>query len=365
MRRKQRQMNKDLNMNFFKIITGISFCCVAILFFPTSPAYPSGEVKPDWIDGQSISYPKEQYLFGVGYGSTREIAEKDAYAAISKIFSANVSSVGRDYERYSQIKKADKTDTYEEMEIERITKVTTDKILENVVIAETWYDTKQKVYYALAIIDRAKAGNSLKEQIRSLDLQIKEMVKNGRETTDKIQKIKNLKGTIRSLLQREAYNKDLRVINLSGRGIDSPISMPELNNELDNFLKNDFSIGVEVTGEKGGDVKNAIIEGLNKQGFSVVKKGRIADVLIKGKVEFNEAYIQNPEFKFVRWTADFKMIDKSTGKVIGSINDSGKEGHLTIKEAKERASRKLQEELTDEISRRLTRFIYGKDEAIK
>jgi hypothetical protein len=341
------------------------FYIVTIILFFIAPVFSFAEKKPDWVDGRSISYPERQYLIGVGYGDTREIAEKDAYAAISRIFSANVSSISRDYERYSQVKAMDKTDTQEKMEIERLTKVTTDKILENVAIAETWYDSEQKVYYSLAIIDRAKAGNSLKEKIRSLDSQIEEMVKKSKNTIDKIQKLRNLKGAIKNQIQREVYNADLRVINLSGKGIDSSISLTELNNELDNFLKNDLAVSVKVTGERGNEVKTAITEGLNKQGFSIAKKGQAEDVIVKGEVEFSEAYIHNPEFKFVRWTANFKLVDKSTGKVIGSINTSGKEGHITIEEAKERASRKLREEITDEISKRLVEFIYGKGEEIK
>ncbi|MEK6689951.1 MAG: LPP20 family lipoprotein [Nitrospirota bacterium] len=337
------------------------FYIIVMTLIIIAPISSFAEMKPDWVDGRSNSYPEKQYLIGVGYGETREIAEKDAYGAISRIFSANVSSISRDYERYAQVKAMDKTDTQEEMEIERITKVTTDKVLENVVIVEIWHDSEQKVYYALAIIDRIKAGNSLKEQIHSFDLQAEETVKRGREITDKTQKIKSMKGAIRILLRREAYNKDLRVINLSGLGIDSPISLSEISTELENFLKNDFSIGVEVTGEKGDDVKNAIIEGLNIQGFSVAKGNQTEDLSIKGEVEFKEVYIENPEFKFVRWTANFKLIDKSTRKVIGSINNSGKEGHLTIKDAEERALNRMKEDIANEVSKKLTDFIYGWD----
>jgi len=340
---------------------GKLFYFLTIITLLIAPTYSFAEMKSDWVDGKSISYPEKQYLIGVGYGNTRETAERNSYVAISKIFSANITSISKDYEKYSQVQSKGHNETKDEIKVEQFIEITTKRVLENVTIAETWFDSKEKVYYVLAVIDREKAGNSIKEQIRSLDSQIEEMIKKSRESTDKIQKIKNLKSATKCLIQREACNANLRVINLLGKGIDSPFNLAGVYNELTYFLKNDFSIGVEVTGEKGGSVEAAIIEGLNKQGLFIVKKGQSEDLIVKGEIEFNEAYIHNPMFKFVRWMANFKLIDKSNDRVIGSINRSGREGHLTVTEAKERALKTMQEDIVNEVSRKLTEFLYGND----
>lgn len=330
-----------------------------ILLFFLPPTSSFSEIRPDSLDGVSLSYPEDKYLTGIGHGSSRKVAEDEAYAAISKIFSARITSISKDYERYSHNKTDRKKEISEEMSVEQSTEVTTDKVLENITIAETWYDSSEKVYYALAVIDRAKAGNSLRGKITSLDLEIHEMVKRGESTTDKIQKIRNLKGAVKRLIQREAYNADLRIINLSGEGIDSPVSLVDISNGLHNFLKNNFAIGVEITGKRGDEVKTAIIEGLNKEGFSVVNAGQSKDMLVEGEVEFKEVNVQNPRFKFIRWTANFKLIDKNTNRVIGSITESDREGHLTIKEAEDKALKALQDEIVKEISKKLSEFVYG------
>ena len=184
------------------------------------------------------------------------------------------------------------------------------------------------------------------------------MVKKSRETKDKVQKIRMLMLAIKNLIQREAYNLDLMVINQSGRGIESPFSIVALDNELQSFLKNDFAIGVEVRGEKESYIEHAIIEGLNKEGLSIAPKGQSGDLIVKGEVEFKDVYTPNPTFKFIRWTANFKLIEKNTDKVIGSINRSGKEGHITIEGAKERALKTMQEEIVNEVGKKLTDFIY-------
>lgn len=335
------------------MIEKLFYAMTLILLVPLSSF---AEIRRDWVDGQNLSYPREQYLVGVGYGNTRETAEKNAYAAISKIFSAKISSINKDYERYLETTRTKRPDTYKE--IVQITEVTSNKILDNVNIAETWLDKEEKVYYVLAVIERTKAGTSLKERILSLDSEIENMVKKSRETKDKVQKIRMLILAIKNLIQREAYNLDLMVINLSGRGIESPFSIVSLNNELQSFLKNDFAIGVEVRGEKGSYVERAIIEGLNKEGLSIAPRGQTGDLIVKGEVEFKDVYTHDPTFKFIRWTANFKLIEKNTDKVIGSINRSGKEGHITIEDAKEKALKTMQEEIVNEVGKRVADFIY-------
>lgn len=68
---------------------------IFILIFLASEA-SFGEIKPDCVDGNSAFYPKGRYLTGIGYGSTRETAEKNAYGAISKILSAKITSMSKD-----------------------------------------------------------------------------------------------------------------------------------------------------------------------------------------------------------------------------------------------------------------------------
>ena len=337
------------------------FYVITIILFLIAPPSSLAEMKPDWVNGKNRFYPEEHYLVGVGYGDTRETAEKNAYAAISKIFSANITSISKDYERYSQVKSIGKTEIEDEINIEQFTEITTGKILENVTVVETWYESVEKVYYVLAVIDRAKAENSLKEKITSLDLQINKLVEKARNTTDKIQKIRNLKDAIDNFIKRDLYNGELRIVKTSGKGIESPIALIDIKGEMRKFLTDNFVVSVKVFGDKSGDIKKAIIEGLNRQGLSVVKSDRNEDLIVKGDVEFKKVDIHDSKYKFIRWTANFKLINKHTDKIIGSINRFGREGHLTLPEAETRALMVLQKEIVNEISKKLSEFIYGRN----
>ena len=55
-------------------------------------AWFGGQSKPDWIDGVSATYPPSQYLVGVGQAESGATAEDRAYAAVARIFKAEVSA---------------------------------------------------------------------------------------------------------------------------------------------------------------------------------------------------------------------------------------------------------------------------------
>ncbi|MDN5943487.1 MAG: LPP20 family lipoprotein, partial [Nitrospira sp.] len=53
-------------------------------------AWFGGQTQPDWIEGVSAAYPSGHYLVGVGQAESRTVAEDRAYAAVARIFKAEV-----------------------------------------------------------------------------------------------------------------------------------------------------------------------------------------------------------------------------------------------------------------------------------
>jgi len=49
-----------------------------------------GPSRPSWIDGSSTQFPSTQYLVGVGQADSRPQATEQAYAAVSRIFKAEI-----------------------------------------------------------------------------------------------------------------------------------------------------------------------------------------------------------------------------------------------------------------------------------
>src|SRR5207237_7775765 len=88
---------------------------------------------PDWVSGTKASaYPDERYLIGVGQADSRQAAEERAYAAVARIFKADIMSQSKDSETYFNLERKGNIQTEHRLAIETVTKVTTDKLLENV-----------------------------------------------------------------------------------------------------------------------------------------------------------------------------------------------------------------------------------------
>jgi len=340
----------------------------ALLIAWVSPSHAAG--APDWVGGSSKKYPSAMYLTGVGYADTRQAAEDRAYAAVSKIFAAEINSKTQEWEKYLQSDSKGRSEDSRQVNIEEATQVSTRKVLENVSIAETWMDESKAVYYALAVMDRQHATASLRDHITSLDLKVEELLKQSRQSGDKLKIVRAYHSAVENLLLREAYNVELRVVNPAGKGSESLVSLSVINQDLRAFLAKNFKIVVEVSGAHHIEMRAAIVEGLNRQGLPVVPADSPVpdlqpDLMVKGAVTFEPIQMPSgasPPTRFVRWSAAFDLTDRATQQVIGSVTRQGREGHLSAPEADARALRAAGQEVTDEIGRQIAEFIFGQEE---
>ena len=60
----------------------------------------AGPSRPLWIDGRGGQFPPAQFLLGVGQADSRPQATEQAYAAVSKIFKAEITAQAKDWESY-------------------------------------------------------------------------------------------------------------------------------------------------------------------------------------------------------------------------------------------------------------------------
>lgn len=347
--------------------------CIAavglILFLGLAPLVQAAS-PPEWVNGSSKKYPAALYLAGVGYADTRVAAEDRAYAAVSKIFTAEINSKTQEWEKYLQSDSKGRSEDSRQISIEQATQVSTKKVLENVTIAETWLDDSKAIYYALAVMDRQHAASALRDRITSLDLKVEELLKQTRQSDDKLRTVRALHAAVENLLLREVYNTELRIVSPAGKGSESMVSLAVIGQDLRQFLAKNFKIVVEVSGPHNDRMRAAILEGLNRQGLPVVPAGSPApdlqpDVVVKGAAVFEPVQMPpggSPPTRFVRWSASFELTDKATLQVIGSVARQGREGHLTASEAEARALRTAEQEVAGEIGRQIADFIYGKEE---
>jgi hypothetical protein len=315
------------------------------------------------METRAAAYPDEHYLIGVGQSDSKPVAEERAYAAVSRIFKAEVTSQAKDWESFLSLEKRGNVQTERRLTLDSVTKVSTDKLLENVKIAETWRDPTTGLHSALAVMNRAAAQASLKSRIAELDNAIGRDVQEARGSTDKYRKVRGLRRAIRTLITRDTYNSDLRVVT-GGRGVAAAYSVSGLTGELERLLNESIVVVVEVKGDHAEAVRQAVMEGLVREGLPVTARNASddtgsADLLVKGEARFWPLDLPDPRFRYVRWCADFVVLNRGDQRVLGSVARSGREGHLNTSEAAGRALKSLQQEVSSALAKSLAEHIFG------
>lgn len=323
-----------------------------------------GKGKPGWVDGRSADYPSSQYLTGVGQADTRSNAEDQAYAAVARIFKAEVAAQAKDWESYWVVENHGVSNAERRLTIDNVTKVSTDKVLENVRIADVWHDSESRAYYALSVMNRPQAEASLMEKVAALDRTIDTDVTESRQAIDKLAKVRALRRAGRNLVLREVYNTDLRVIRSSGQGTPSAYQVNELSGELEQFLATNLVLAVQVSGDHAEPVGRALAEGLIREGLHVTTKTEgektgSPELIVRGTVRLFPIEVRDPYFKYVRWCSDFEVVEPGTRRVVGATAHGGREGHLTEREATAKTLRVMQQELSSDVAKAIAAHIFG------
>jgi hypothetical protein len=144
----------------------ILFSSLAILWNVTlsgCAVFPSS-APPPWVNGPSEKFPKNQYLVGVGEGDSRIAAEQRAYAAVARIFQVHVEAQARDSETYTIQEHEGTSETARQLTLDHVTKISTKKVLENVIILARWEQAHPYQYFALAGMDRHQSEKNSSTQ---------------------------------------------------------------------------------------------------------------------------------------------------------------------------------------------------------
>lgn len=172
--------------------------------------------RPDWVEQQrSTKYSDGLYLQGVGLASSigdeekdRARADSNARAEIAKQIRVRVESVLADTMEEKGAQVFAKTYTF--------TKSSVDLTLEGVQIVDRWVDTKQGLYYALAVLERRSAGDRLRSRMERADAQARAFFETGEQH--------NSEGAVRLALEDYFRAEEERVKALNLKGIRAVVA---------------------------------------------------------------------------------------------------------------------------------------------
>lgn len=217
-----------------------------------------GKEKPDWVDGPAAQYPAGEFLHGRGDAESVELAQERARADLAKIFDVSISVEASDMQSaHSEAtgarlesgpgsgtgKVSNNPDAvrYEARSEQRIV-TRTNKVVSGLRIAELWRappteKTGGGRQYALAVLPRQQAGMALRQEIAERDDAINRQVQLARSANDALNRVGFARRAVDLARERAGFDKSLRVVDLGGRGIDTPMALARLSSDLDEQLK--------------------------------------------------------------------------------------------------------------------------------
>ena len=300
-------------------------------------------IKPAPIHSQSPkTFTHETHLIARGYGQSKPEAIGQAKAELANMFESriqsDISSVTRavtDSVKGDSLKKT----------VQAKVRVVSSVELEGVQVGEV--TRKSGEYVAVAALNRARAASKWQKEVDRIDAKIAVEEKGASKARGKLMQLRHLNNAVSFFLDKQAFSSRLRVIGYQASA-DNTITFEELAGRRQK-IKSDFRIALDVNSAKGEELSHQLAKKLTSAGFIINERPSESDATLTIKLAFSKVKNNNPNFKFMRATADVSIVDSTTGKKVGHFNESQRSAHLNYDEAGVKAVKKLSKTLSKRI----------------
>jgi hypothetical protein len=268
--------------------------------------------QPDWLNGNSSEYADGQYLVGRGIGSTEEEAQNRARGDLATIFEVRVQVAN---ENTTTVAQSGKNEQVNKLATQRVS-AKTDKVISGITIAKIWRDPVTKDFHAFAVLSRAQAGASLREELGKIDDEVQQQIQSAESIQDSLQKIGALTHALDASIKREGFQASLKVVDPSGRGVGAPVSQATIRSQINDVLKH-VQITVQVKDDGGVSDFAAILKGGVAAAGFLASSPETADLILIGKLTLNDLG-RRENWNWVRATVEVSLVEKASGRVRGS-----------------------------------------------
>ena len=271
----------------------------------------SAPSQPDWVSGTSSRYPDTQYLTGRGQATTVDEARDRARADLAKIFEVAIAVSSEDVQTYSVGAKA--PGQYEAQATRHIA-TRTDQIVRGIQIAELWQDPVTKTAYALAVLPRLPAATSLRQEIERLDGATRTYLDQARASDDLFIKIGAASHALDAQLERQAYQKSLKIVDLTGRGVEPEWNSAKLAADLAELLKR-VRVATRVPPQAPPGFGEIVNGAVAAAGF-MIETGDKPDFVLDADLTLQDLGLQEGWY-WQRGTLEVRLTEASTNRVRG------------------------------------------------
>lgn len=307
--------------------------------------------RPSWIDAPQEKYPSSTFLTAIGTGDTRKAAENSAAASLSQIFQSTIRAEQTVNERYKELFTAADQSTFEgQSDVTKNITISTDQTLFNIQYPESYTDNAGRTY-VLAVLERRPTAEIYKKKLEANEQQMVRYIVQHDASKDPIARYANVNAASVFSNINESLRQQLVIIMPGSAYVPaSGYDAVKVQQMLNNARKN-LPFSISLAGDNNGRVVAIVKEMLSEMGFVTAAKGAIT---ISGDVSFQEIDLKRPE-KYVRWSYKFSVVDPS-GVSIVSLNENGREGHVTYDEAVNRALRTMKQKIKTNFGKEINKY---------
>ena len=280
-----------------------------------SAAVLSTGETPQWVQGEPDMYPNFKYLSATGSASKAEQAKARALSNLAKIFEVQIREVSTTSQDVQSHKKDGVETVQSSARIASTVNLKTDKMVQGARIAEQWQSSTDLTYHALAVLDRAQAGNNIRGEMRSLDEETQYALDQQVNRNDVLLKISDLHKANSLQQDRQTLQKTLKIIDVKGKGAPARWNLAELNEQLQQALRALPLITVVKIDDIGG-LNNVLQGAATKAGFSVDNNSGSSGYQLTASLEAQQPIIKD-DWNWLRATLKIELIAQDGVTVIG------------------------------------------------
>ena len=335
---------------FITIILIVSFCGFIIAACGSGPSSPSGGSaglgRPAWINNPGSVYPDSVYIVATGSGRDQQQAQYTARVNLLGIFGMKLSDEVTIEEVSQQISAGNQTTNTGTITASQKISASASGILAGAEIKENWNDGRE--FYALAIMERSKTRDLYTGIINRLTQSINEILNiPNRNTIDGYSRYRLAANLA------EDIDDCVKVLAFVGGTASVPAGLRSKNDYLTEARNIAATIPVFVTITRGAEndperrILSAFQRAVGNVGFRTGDAN--SPYVLQVTLALSEVQLPNQTNKFARYEITANLIQRSTNQgVIPAYSINGREGHLNLSEAQQRAVRAAETKINNE-----------------
>jgi hypothetical protein len=312
--------------------------------------------EPVWVAAPYSAYGENEYIAASGHGSDRNSAEKNALAALTAVFGQSIQADVKLMSSYSEAVKNGVVDVSENNSLQEAINTSTEMdSLVGAEIKDVWYDGKS-AYYAVAVMERTKTAALYTDMINSNQRIIQDLVTIPEAQKNTLDAFSRYQLAAAIADANRVYANVLSVVG-KGTGNIVPGALKRGDDyrlEAVNITKN-IPIQVKVNNDRSDRIRGSFASVINKAGFR--SGGNNSRYVLNVTFTLSEVQLPNQQNKFARYEVDAKLTDTADNAVLLPFNANGREGHLNLSEAENRAVAAAEKKINDGYGKVLSDYL--------